>query len=180
MKYAEMLLWTTLAILIAVLVERLIAHFCRRADEDSSRLDAAVEAMNDQQKSLDALLARDTVPELVKELLILFSAAGLTKAGAHAMFRRVAGEAPDIPKEVQARIDEFVTATHRMRDRDPGAYELYRTYIYRVPIMAFLQRPETYKAMGQLSLRLAEEREPAAATDATLMMQESRLLPAAA
>jgi hypothetical protein len=182
MKYAELLLWAVLGVLIAVAVERLIAHFCRRADDDISRLDAAMEAMRDQQESLDALLARESVPELVKEWLIVFAEAALTKSGAYALFRRVTGvigEEPDIPKEVQLKIDDFVAATNRMRDRDPEAYEIYRTFIYRIPILAFLQRPETYKAMGQLSLRLAEEREPAAANDAALMTQGSRL-PAAA
>lgn len=182
MKYVEMLAWTFLAVLIAVAIERLVAHFCRRADEECSRLDAAVEAMEDQQASLDALLSRDTVPEIVKETLIMFCEAALTKRGAHSMLRMVISgdEVRDIPAEVQQKIDDFVAATNRMRERDADAYELYRTFIYRVPIMAFLQSPETYKAMGQLSLRLAEEREPAAARDAALMMRDSNLLPAAA
>jgi hypothetical protein len=180
MKVVEMLLFALTAMLVAVAIERLIAHFCRRADEDASRLEAAVEAINDQWESLDALLARDSVPELVKECLIGFAEAALDKKAAHAMLRRVSGLWKEIPPEVQRRIDEFVAATLRMRERDPEAYELYRTFIYRIPIMSFLQRPETYKAMGQLSLRLAEEREPAAATDAALMTQESRILPAAA
>jgi hypothetical protein len=180
MKYAELLLWAVLAAMVAVAIERLVAHFTRRSEEDISRLDAAMDAMKDQQASLDALLIRETVPEMVKEFLILFAEAALTKSGAHAMLRRVFGEGQEIPERVQHEIDEFVNATYRMRDRDQEAYELYRTFIYRVPIMSFLQRPETYKAMGQLSLRLAKEREPAAATDAALMTQESKLLPVAA
>jgi hypothetical protein len=179
MKLIEALLLVFIAVVIAVLIERLIAHFCRRADDDGSRLDAAVEAMLDQQESLDALLKRDTVPSLVKETLVLFSEAALTKSGAHAMFSAVAGKKTvPLSKEAEKRVSLFLEAVNEMRDRDAEAYELYRTFIYRVPIMSFLQRPETYKAMGQLSLRLAEEREPAAARDAALMTQES--LPAAA
>lgn len=179
MKIIEALMLTFIAVLIAVAIERLIAHFCRRADDDGSRLDAAMEAMLDEQESLDALLARDTVPDLVKQTLLLFAHAALTKSGAHAMFMAVAGKrtAP-LSREVEDRVARFLEAVNEMRDRDPEAYELYRTFIYRIPIMSFLQRPETYKAMGQLSLRLAEEREPAAARDAALMTQES--LPAAA
>jgi hypothetical protein len=177
MKYFEVLVWTLLAVLIAVAVERLVAHFCRRAQEDASRLDAAIEAMQDQQVSLDALLVRDSVPEIVKEMLIMFSEAALTKLGAHSLFRTVISreKAHQVPPDVEVRVREFVAATDRMRERDAGAYELYRTFIYRVPIMAFLQRPETYKAMGQLSLRLAGEREPAAARDAAVMTSDSIL-----
>lgn len=180
MKYLEALGWTLLAVLIAVAVERLVAHFCRRANEDGSRLDAAIEAMQDQQASLDALLLRDSVPEIVKEMLIMFSEAALTKRGAHSLFRMVVSgaTAQTVPPEVEAIVRDFVAATDRMREQDVGAYELYRTFIYRVPIMAFLQRPETYKAMGQLSLRLAGEREPAAARDAVVMTNEA--IPAAA
>src|ERR1700694_799611 len=128
MKYAELLLWAILAVLIAVAVERLIAHFCRRADEDISRLNAAMEAMRDQQKSLDTLLARETVPDLVKEWLTVFAEAALTQNSAYAMFRRVYGEGQEIPEEVQHKIDEFVAATNRLRERDPEAYEVYRTF----------------------------------------------------
>lgn len=180
MNTAEAFLFALIAALLAVLIERLVAHFSRRADHENSRLDAAMESMEDQRTTLEALLARESVPERVKLDLLLFAEAALTKSGAHAMFYRVSGGGREISPEVQREVDEFITATVKMRERDPQAYELYRTFIYRVPIMAFLQRSETYKAMGQLSLRLANEREPAAATDAALMSQESRLLPAPA
>src|SRR5258708_13465425 len=115
MKFAELLLWTILGLFIAVAIERLIAHFCRRADEDVSRLDAAMEAMRDQQKSLDALLAREIVPELVKEWLIVFAEAAITKSGAHALLGRVFGERQEIPEEVQRKVDAFLPATNQIK-----------------------------------------------------------------
>jgi hypothetical protein len=179
-KPAEFFVFALIAIALAVAIERLVTHFCRRHDEDSSRLDAAMEAIEDQKEAIDDLLARETVPLLVKEWLLNFSEAALSKRGAHAMFGTVfQASRPALTKEIEARIAEFLAATEEMRFRDPEAYEVYRTFIYRTPIMSFLQRPETYKAMGQLCLRLAEEREPAAARDAALMTQES-VLPAAA
>ncbi|MEY9466259.1 hypothetical protein ABH973_006672 [Bradyrhizobium ottawaense] len=183
MKYAEIAALTLLAVFIAVAIERFVSHFCRRADDDISRLDAAIEAMQDQQASLDALLARETVPEIVKDTLLMFAEAALSKRAAHALFRIVTSpnhQAREVPADVKDKLDDFNSAIELMQRRDPEAYELYRTFIYRIPIMAFLQHPETFKAMGQLSLRLAEEREPAAARDAALMSRESRLLPAAA
>ncbi|CUT12497.1 hypothetical protein BF49_3577 [Bradyrhizobium sp.] len=183
MKYLEVLAWTLFAVMIAVLLERLVSHFCRRADDDTSRLDAAIEAMQDQQESLEALLARETVPEIVKDTLLMFAEAALSKRAAHALFRIVTSanhQAREVPADVKDKLADFNSAIELMQRRDPEAYELYRTFIYRVPIMAFLQHQETYKAMGQLSLRLAEEREPAAARDAALMTRESHLLPAAA
>lgn len=174
MKTAEIILWTLIAIVLAVLVERLISHFSRRADHEIARLDAAMDAIADQKFILDALLEKDTVPALMKECLIDFAEAALTKRGAHAMlallFNR--GEV-SLTKAASSKVEDFIAASEQLHLRDPAAYEMYRTFIYRVPIMAFLQRSETYKAMGQLSLRLSEEREPGAARDAAVMRQES-------
>jgi hypothetical protein len=185
MKTAEILLWTIIAILIAVVLERLISHFCRRADEDNSRLEAAIEAIDDQKTAIDALLAKEAVPTIMKECLIDFAEAAMTKLGAHAMLDILLhrNDKP-LTKAASSKVEDFIAAAEQLQEKDPEAYELYRTFIYRVPIMAFLQRSETYKAMGQLSLRLAAEREPGAARDAAVMRQESivngGVLPAAA
>jgi hypothetical protein len=168
------LIWTLAAVLLAVVLERFISHFARRNLEESVRFDFAAEAIKEQQSALDDLLARETLPSLVKEHLIGFAEATLEKSAAHGLLAVVSGSTiPNFGTATDARLKEYFQAIEDFRQKDAAGYEIYKTFIFKVPITSFLQWSETYKAMGKLSLRLAEERESGAALDATVMRQEA-------
>jgi hypothetical protein len=168
------LIWTLAAVLLAVIFERFISHFSRRNIEESVRLDFAAKAIVEQQSALEDLLARDTLPALAKEYLLGFAEAALEKRAAHALLAVVSGAAPpSLGTATDARLKEYFQAIEDFRQKDAVGYEIYKTFIFKVPITSFLQWSETYKAIGKLSLRLAEERENGAALDAVVMRQEA-------
>jgi hypothetical protein len=68
--------------------------------------------------------------------------------------------------------NEFLAAAREMHTRDASAYELWRTFIFGVQAMCFLQRPETFKSIGQLMLRMISDNAPTAALDIGVMRHE--------
>jgi hypothetical protein len=102
------------------------------------------------------------------------SKATLEKRAAHALLAVISDSTvPNFGTATDARMVEYFRAIDDFRQKDAVGYEIYKTFIFKVPIISFLQWSETYKAMGKLSLRLAEERENGAALDAAVMRQEA-------
>jgi hypothetical protein len=164
---------TIIAIALAILVDRLVAHFCRRISEDRMRLESAADSIVAQRRSIDDLFARKSVPHCILEFVIDTADASMTRKGAHILFEIISGKrSVTLPEKAAQKYAEVAEAVKDLMVNDPDAYEIYRTYIFRVPVTTILQWPETFKAMANLSLRLASEKEPAAARDVAAMRSE--------
>jgi hypothetical protein len=170
MTTIETLILTLVAIVLAILVDRLFALFCRRITEDQARVDAAADSVVAQRKSIEDLFERDSVPQIIREFVIDSADASMTRRAAHILVEIVSGKrSVNLPDGAAKKYAEFVEAVEDLMVKDRDAYEIYRTYIFRVPVTTILQWPETFKAMANLSLRLASEKEPAAARDVAAM-----------
>lgn len=165
---------TLVAVVIAVAVERLISHFGRRAAEEEMRLDLAETAQRDIEDMLDRLLDAPQVSRSAKSVLIDFAESTTHYRAAKALVDLAHGaKAPTMKPAAQARFEEFIQEMEGLKSSAPEVYDLYRTYVFRLPLTAISQWHDTYKAMGLLSMRLSAEREPAAARDAYVMRQSS-------
>jgi hypothetical protein len=170
MTTSETIGYTLAAMLVAVAVERLLSHFCRRDRDEELRLEVATTSMTEQQKSIEALFARESVPDKVKNFVLDTADASLLREGARILIDIISGKrTTEMSPEATADLEGLAEAVDDLKVKDREAYELYRGYIFRAPVTAICQWPDTYKAMGKLSLRLASEREPAAARDAAAM-----------
>lgn len=166
MSTIDAVIWTFIAVVVAVIAERVIAHMTRRMSEETNRAQLAAEALVSQREILDDLLARPSVAFCMKQFLVDVADLLTDRRAAHALLAALSnGQAPEEDEE-SAELD---AAIEKLRTNDAFAYDLYHTFVFSAPIAAFLQWPETAKAMAKLSLRLAREREPAAARDLVMM-----------
>ncbi|WP_441256054.1 hypothetical protein [Tardiphaga sp. 285_C5_N1_2] len=170
MTTTETIGYTLIAVLVAVIVERLVSHFARRNADEISRLEVAAKSMADQREAIEALFRRDTVPEVVKQFVLDSAEAALKREGAMILLDILSGKkVVERSDEDSADYKEFCDAVEYLQEHDTEAFEIYCSYIYRAPVMAVLQRAETCKALAELSLRIASERQSAATRDAVAM-----------
>jgi hypothetical protein len=147
------------SIIIATALGRLLRHYLRRLQDDSSRIDAARAALKAQKQWIDRILDSDIIANSIKTFVLDLSEV----VPDHAMAYRLAKwmesgmPEPDTDKRTNDEADELFNDLRNLRSSHPEAFELAVGGMRGAIVTIMLQWPATARCMQRISYKLAVE-----------------------
>jgi hypothetical protein len=152
-------LWTVVAVLVAVALDGLIHIFVRRTVDDTVRAGAAMDALDVQEQVLRQVLQRPNVP--VKLKCFLFDIAQLidSRPFAHHLADWVASGCPPVngTRRDAEDADEIEEMVAKLKRTDVDTYELVTGTLRQILVATLLQWPESAKHLFRISHRVVAE-----------------------
>jgi hypothetical protein len=145
--------------LVAAALERLLRQYHRKLKDDCGRINAAKSALEDQERIIDRILDRKTIPENIRTFVVEVAEIIPSQESAYRLAAWVDSGMPNVDNEPEneTELNEFYDNLRTLRQVDEEGFELVNIALRGSFVTTMLQWPTTARSLQRLYYKFAVE-----------------------